>query len=162
MNLYKSYRSTYEITCFAQKIKANHEVEAIERHGDHPQICKYNDEDEEMTAIAGLMARFTNSGFRSLGIICKDTTRAGALFERLKSIGPEITFLSEQSSNFTSGIIITSALMAKGLEFDEVIVPHADNRNYQTEMDRSMLYVCVTRAMHRLTLTYTGDITTFV
>ena len=46
--------------------------------------------------------------------------------------------------------------MAKGLEFDEVIIPQTDDRNYHSEIDRSMLYVAVTRAMHRLTLTYSG------
>lgn len=162
MKLYKSYRSTYEITCFAQKIKANEEVEAVERHGDHPQICNYNNEEEEMTAIVGFMERFIHSEFRSLGIICKDMNRAGDLFEMLKAVNPDITLLSDQSTAFTTGIILTSALMAKGLEFDEVIIPHADNRNYRTEMDRSMLYVSVTRAMHRLTLTFTGEVTAFV
>ena len=39
---------------------------------------------------------------------------------------------------------------------DEVIIPQADDRNYHSEIDRSMLYVAVTRAMHRLTLTYSG------
>ena len=62
---------------------------------------------------------------------------------------PDIHFLSNQSLAFVQGIVITSAHMAKGLEFDEVIIP-------QTEIDRSMLYVAVTRAMHRLTLTYSG------
>ena len=39
---------------------------------------------------------------------------------------------------------------------DEVIIPQMDDRNYHSEIDRSMLYVAVTRAMHRLTLTYSG------
>ena len=39
---------------------------------------------------------------------------------------------------------------------DEVIIPQADDKNYHSEIDRSMLYVAVTRAMHRLTLTYSG------
>ena len=69
---------------------------------------------------------------------------------------PDIHFLSSQSSAFVQGIVITSAHMAKGLEFDEVIIPQVDDRNYHSEIDRSMLYVAVTRAMHHLTLTYSG------
>ena len=53
-------------------------------------------------------------------------------------------------------INIMSIHQAKGLEFDEVIIPQADDRNYHSEIDRSMLYVAITRAMHRLTLTYSG------
>jgi DNA helicase-2/ATP-dependent DNA helicase PcrA len=51
--------------------------------------------------------------------------------------------------------------MAKGLEFDEVIVPQATASNYRSEIDRGMLYVAATRAMHRLTLTHSGDFTEF-
>jgi DNA helicase-2/ATP-dependent DNA helicase PcrA len=52
------------------------------------------------------------------------------------------------------GIIITSAHMAKGLEFDEVIIPQTNDKNYHSNIDKSMLYVATTRAMHKLTLTY--------
>ena len=41
-------------------------------------------------------------------------------------------------------------------EFDEVLVPFASFENYQTEVDRSLLYIACTRAMHHLTLTHTN------
>lgn len=44
--------------------------------------------------------------------------------------------------------------MAKGLEFDEVIIPQTNASNYNTLIDKSMFYVAATRAMHRLTITY--------
>ena len=52
--------------------------------------------------------------------------------------------------------------MAKGLEFDEVIVPDADNRNYNSDYDRNLLYIACTRAMHKLTLLYTGSPSVFL
>jgi DNA helicase-2/ATP-dependent DNA helicase PcrA len=52
--------------------------------------------------------------------------------------------------------------MAKGLEFDQVIVPEASATNYASDMDRNLLYVACTRAMHRLVLTYTGSLTPFL
>jgi DNA helicase-2/ATP-dependent DNA helicase PcrA len=52
--------------------------------------------------------------------------------------------------------------MAKGLEFDEVIVPQTNDKNYHSEIDRNMLYIAATRAMHRLTLTYCGKATRFI
>ena len=74
----------------------------------------------------------------------------------------DVYFLSSQSSAFVQGIIITSAHMAKGLEFDEVIIPQVTDKNYNSEIDRSMLYVAATRAMHRLSLTYVGGKSGFV
>jgi len=162
MKLHKSYRSTYEITCFAQKIKTNAELEIIERHGQQPCIYKYPDKTAEEKAVAGLISSYLESEYNSLGIICKEETQARELFERLKEFHENIFFLSNQSSAFVNGIIITSAHMAKGLEFDEVIIPACDRNNYRSEIDRSMLYVAVTRAMHRLSLTHTGFITEFL
>lgn len=65
--------------------------------------------------------------------------------------------MSSESSAFVQGVIITSVHMAKGLEFDEVIIPQANEKNYNSEMDRNMLYIAVTRSMHQLTLTYCGE-----
>lgn len=52
--------------------------------------------------------------------------------------------------------------MAKGLEFDQVVVPDADNSNYQNEVDRGLLYIACTRAMHRLNLLYVKEKSPFL
>ena len=70
--------------------------------------------------------------------------------------------LKADSTSFQDGIIITTAHHAKGLEFDEVIVPFASARNYQTDVDKSMLYIACTRAMHKLTLTYSKEKSSFI
>ena len=66
--------------------------------------------------------------------------------------------LDFSSTEFEDGIIITSAHMSKGLEFDQVLIPNVSDEEYQSEMDRKMLYVACTRAMHKLTLSYVGEI----
>lgn len=154
MKLCKSYRSTFEITDFAQKIHPNAELEPIARHGEKPQILQFGSAVEELSGIMGLISTYRKSGYKSLGIICKTEQQARKMADMLKSYANDISFLSSQSSAFVQGIVITSAHMAKGLEFDEVIIPQTDERNYRSEIDKSMLYVAVTRAMHRLTLTF--------
>lgn len=156
MKLCKSYRSTFEITDFTQQIRANAELEPVARHGEKPQILQFRSAEEEVSAITDLIATFRKSPYKSLGIVCKTELQAKEIAERLKSSGDDIYFLSSQSSAFVQGIVITSAHMAKGLEFDEVIIPQVDDKNYHSEIDRSMLYVAATRAMHRLSLTYSG------
>ncbi len=157
MRLCKSYRSTFEITDFAQSIRRNDELEPVARHGEKPQIERFDTPEAEIEGIVRLIADFRKSGRKSLGIVCKTEARATELHERLND--PDIVLLTSRSHAFTHGVVITSAHMAKGLEFDEVIIPHATSANYRTEIDRSMLYVAVTRAMHRLTLTYSGILT---
>lgn len=156
MKLCKSYRSTYEITDFAQKIRKNEELEPVARHGEKPQILKCKNEEDEISCIANLISTFKKSSYKSLGIVCKTELQAKDIADKLKAYTDDVYFLSNQSSAFVQGIIITSAHMAKGLEFDEVIIPQVTDKNYQSEIDQSMLYVAATRAMHRLTLTFVG------
>lgn len=158
MKLCKSYRSTFEITHFAQKIQTNPELEPVVRRGDKPEILSFADAEEEFCGIETLISTFRKSGYTSLGIICKTEAQAketaGKLNNRCKE---NIGFLSHQSSAFVKGTVVTSAHIAKGLEFDEVIVTQADDRNYHSAIDKSMLYVAATRAMHKLTITYSGE-----
>ncbi|MEX0724163.1 MAG: 3'-5' exonuclease [Gracilimonas sp.] len=162
VTLVKSYRSTFEITKFTQCISPKAEVEAVERHGEEPGILSFDKKAEERKAIAELVQDFRESDHQSLGILCRTQDQAKKLHKYLNKKIEGIHLLTPGSSALQSGILITSAHLAKGLEFDRVIVPHASEENYQTEVDRSMLYIACTRAMHRLKLTHTGAFTSLV
>ncbi|HEX2933811.1 MAG TPA: UvrD-helicase domain-containing protein [Bacteroidales bacterium] len=161
MTMLKSYRSTYEITQFTKKIRKNIDVEAIERHGEEPAIHAFNTEAEEINYLKHLIDCFLESSFNSLGIVCKTQAQADNLHKLLKN-DYRISLLHASSVAFGSGIVITTAHLAKGLEFDNVIVPYINDKNYNTEPDRQMLYVACTRAMHKLDLTYAGAKTDFL
>lgn len=70
--------------------------------------------------------------------------------------------LSFESRSFKQGILITSVHMAKGLEFDQVIVPQVSQQNYSTAMERNLLYVACMKALHKLDLTYSGRASQFL
>lgn len=161
MTMLKSYRSTYEITQFTKRISQKIEVEAIERHGEEPKLILCKNAAAETDQISSLIVQFKKSGFNSLGIICKTQKQADTLFEALKK-GHQIYLLNAVSVAFGNGIVITTAHLAKGLEFDQVIVPFCTDKNYITEPDRQMLYVACTRAMHNLFLTHTGKISPLI
>lgn len=161
VKLFRSYRSTYEITRFAQKISSNPHVIPMERHGTPPEVKGFKSNAEEMEAIHTLIDNFENSNHRSLGILCKTADQAEFVAEFLKQVH-KVHLLTADSTSFYEGIIITTAHLAKGLEFDEVIVPFVSARNYHTEVDKSMLYIACTRAMHRLTLTYSRERASFL
>ena len=111
--------------------------------------------EEELEQIEAIREAFGHSGFASLGILVKTNRDAEALYETLSN-REHVHLLTPESSRFTNGVSIASIRMAKGLEFDEVVIPDADVENYATEFDRRLLYVACTRAMHRLSLLYTG------
>ncbi|MBW6482511.1 MAG: AAA family ATPase [Vicingaceae bacterium] len=161
MTMLKSYRSTYEITQFTKRISQKVAVEAIERHGEEPQIIFCKNGESEIHQIDSLVSDFEKNNFNSLGIICKTQKQADTLFEALKD-KYSLNLLNAISVAFGSGIVITTAHLAKGLEFDQVIVPYCSEKNYQTEPDKQMLYVACTRAMHKLFLTYTNKISPLI
>ncbi len=155
VKLFRSYRSTWEITEFAQALYRNPDIIPMERHGTPPEVKKFETREDEVKWIIQRVASFENSGFQSLGIICKTPRQANTVYEQLKR--PGVNLLTADSTSFKNGVIITTAHLSKGLEFDEVIVPFVYAKNYQSEVDKSMLYIACTRAMHRLTLTYVGE-----
>lgn len=156
VRLNKSYRSTYEIITFAKRILNTAALEPVERHGREPEVIRCLDREDEIRRIRQAIGEFKEGKSASMGIIVKTNREAMALFELLS--GEEGTVLiTPESTGFRNGVSITSVHMSKGLEFDEVVIPSADSRTYSSGHDRNLLYIACTRAMHRLTLLYTGE-----
>ena len=160
IKLTRSYRSTWEIVNLAQRVIPNDELVAMERRGPEPEIISCTDNTEEAEKIRLLVEAFRNSGFRSMGIICKTAAQAEFMYAELKS--PNVFLLTADSTTFKEGIIVMTAHLSKGLEFDEVIIPFASKKNYHNEVDRRMLYIACTRAMHELRLTYSNELSPFI
>jgi DNA helicase II / ATP-dependent DNA helicase PcrA len=160
VRLNRSYRSTIEITRFTQRISHNPDLVPVERHGEEPRLHRFKHPGEEINEIIAGIDRFRQSGNRSMGILCKTVKQANRLFEELQM--PDVHLLTDTSTRFSDGVILTSVHLAKGLEFDEVIVPYVNDINYQTELDRSILYIACTRALHQLMLTCSGTFSRFV
>jgi DNA helicase II / ATP-dependent DNA helicase PcrA len=160
VKLFRSYRSTVEISNFAQSISYNPDLIALERHGKIPEVKHFLTNAEEIEEINKLVAIFKNSKHPTLGIICKTQDQASFIYSGVQGAG--ISLLTAESTSFKEGVIITTAHLAKGLEFDEVIIPFVSAGNYHTEIDKRMLYIACTRAMHQLTLTYAKEKSRFI
>jgi DNA helicase II / ATP-dependent DNA helicase PcrA len=161
VKLFRSYRSTYEITRFAQRISSQPDSIPLERHGEEPEVRSFQTEVDERAAMDVCIQTFQMSGYQSLGVLCKTSTQASQVFAYLKQ-RHTAHLLTAESTTFQEGIIVTTPHLAKGLEFDEVIIPLASASNYQTPVDKSMLYIACTRAMHKLTITHHGALTEFL
>jgi DNA helicase II / ATP-dependent DNA helicase PcrA len=162
VKLCKSYRSSYEITQFAQGISPDADLVAIERHGEKPVVAAVASAGEEVERIVEMITEMVDRDYRTTGIVCKTQLQARELHEALRSAGQDVHLLTASSTAFVQGTVVCTAHLAKGLEFDQVIVPGATDDNYASDLERNLLYVACTRAMHRLLLTHLGPPTRFL
>ena len=145
--LTKSYRSTANITNFTKDILDTHEpIEAVDRIGENPTIYLVNNNLNER--ISEKIIEMQNKCYKSIAIICKNKESCEKLYSSLKSIGTDVNLIVSDKCEFKIGINIISSYIAKGLEFDGVIL--ADGENYLSNEDKHLFYTACTRALHEL------------
>lgn len=154
--LNKSYRSTVEILTFAQQlIQGKTEIIPFERHGKKPTLAIYKNEDDRYQAMAHQIRQLKDEGHESIAILCKTNSEAIEVAEILSNQHHiNVQRLHKHSPSFQQGVVVLPAYLAKGIEFDGVLI--ADAAKYQHEWERKLFYTACTRAMHTLSL-YASD-----
>lgn len=147
--LNKSYRSTSEITAFANQLIDEKDVQTVERHGEMPQVAKCSDAESMYQQMAEDVLKDKDAD--TIAVLCLDAESARKTAEKLQEkLQNQITLLTKDSMKFTKGISVMPFYLAKGLEFDTVLVP--DLQNYTTPLHTQALYINATRALHVLRL----------
>ena len=147
LELSKTYRSTPEIIAHTNKILGLDHVSAIRRDNNKPVIFKdkYDDLKEELIKDI----KYLKSNNYSIAVITKTDNEAEKLYEYLKDEITDINLLNNNSYDFNKKMIIIPSYIAKGLEFDSVII-YTDKDNYYKEDEKNLYYVACTRAQHEL------------
>ena len=158
-----SYRNTVEIMDLAQTVAARWPIDGIcetkpvLRHGEEPRIVRAQNEKERLALIRDQVRAWQAEGYHSIALIEKTVEQAGALFRR---IGAELgaRLLSETDAKYRGGVMILPASIAKGMEFDCVGVCDASAESFpDDEFLCRVLYVMMTRPLHRLCVWHKGD-----
>jgi len=156
VRLTKSYRSSREITQFAAGILPEAEVgDNIRASGRKPAIVPCADHNHSLRLIAEELTRLAAEGMGSVGIICKTADESLRLYSKLM-YGHDVRLIESDSITFHHGLVVLPAYLAKGLEFDAVIIHDAGAATYPDLAERKLLYTACTRALHSLTLYHTG------
>lgn len=154
----KTYRSTIEITEFANKIIHLEGVDAFERHGTAPSVQKCQNESDEVKKMSEDIEALINDGMKHIAIICKSEKEAKNMHAKItKASNRDIKLYTKESVKFEGDVIILASYLAKGLEFDAVLIPNVDKNNYSSDLEKQILYIASTRALHRLCLYYIKD-----
>lgn len=145
LELTKTYRSSKEIIEYTNKILNLKFASAIRKDNNKPVLFR-----KETNLKKQLLndINYLKKEYKSVAIITKDDEEANEIYNLLKddiNIG-KITINEEI---FRKDLIVVPSYMAKGLEFDSVIVYNKINNIYK-ENEKYLYYVACSRAQHEL------------
>ena len=146
LELLKTYRSSPQIIDYTNKILGLNHVNAIRRDNEKPVIIRRN-----ITDLKGILLEdisYLQDNYQSTAVITKDFNEAEKLYNLIKD-KLDISLVEASSKGFSKDLIIIPAYVAKGLEFDSVII-YNDRDNSYRKNERNLLYVACTRCQHEL------------
>lgn len=153
--LNKTYRSTKEIVDFTSAlIMDGNKIEPFNRSGRKPTIQKMNNK-QLKESLSHKITEYQQIGHKTIAVICKTAIESKKAYELLKNDFP-LHLIEKGTLFYEQGILVIPSYLAKGIEFDAVIV--FDSSEYKRESERKLLYTVCTRAMHDLYLFATEGI----
>ncbi|MBR3505162.1 MAG: UvrD-helicase domain-containing protein [Clostridia bacterium] len=163
--LLTSYRSTIEIMNLALRAARKRPVPGQEnarpvlRHGPEPELIAFARAEEQEKEIERIVRAWRADGLKSIAVIDRTTAQLKALAQAL----PEdlnARLLDVDAAEFEAGLLLARASDVKGFEFDGVILANASAKRFpDRELDARLLYVCLTRPLHRIACLYERQIT---
>ncbi len=158
--LMTSYRSSPEITALFTSLLDNEErvrVESVQPAGIEPVIIECADDLDYEVQLKTAVEEALEA--RCLAAIIVPDARRLAKLEQLLEDLPIVTGAGKETMP-EHGVLLLDIKLAKGLEFDQVIVPDAGNRSYPDEtLARHRLYTAISRATKKVTLVANGKLT---
>lgn len=158
VQLTRSYRSTQQVTDFTKGIlRGGQKIEAFNRVGDKPNLIVRQSETALIADVVRQVAA-NEADKLTTAIITKTLDQAQVLTTQLKAAGAKVTLIRSENQRLAAGTLVVPSFLAKGLEFDAIIGWQINATNYDHENQRQLLYTICSRAMHRLTLLATGEL----
>jgi len=159
VTLNKSFRCTNEILQFSlQFIQEKPQIESFNRSGEAVEVRAFRTRRDYLAGILKEMENCKEKGYGTICLLCKTEEGCQRLFRELGSRA-ELRMAGDDGVEGLKGCFILPSYMAKGLEFDAVLICDGDSDTYQTGDDRKLLYIECTRALHRLSLFCQGELT---
>ena len=143
LELLKTYRSTKEIIEYTNKILNLDYVNAIKKSNNKDVLIRKPKDIKE--SLLDDIKTLTNT-YKSLAIITKEDREAEVIYDLLKD-DLSISLLSEDSKSFIKDLVVVPSYIAKGLEFDSVIIVDSDE---SFKKNKYLYYVACTRAREEL------------
>lgn len=145
--LKKSYRNTAQISEFCSRILGIENPNFMKREGENVTMSRLHTEEDYYKALVIESVRRREAGQTS-AVIFPTGKECAELYEKYgRAAG--LHLVTGEDHAFKSGNVIIPAYMAKGLEFDAVLIPY---KSYERDALKHVLYTAATRALHILKL----------
>lgn len=159
INLTKSYRSSREITQFSRKLLHGRTMdECVARSGEEPLLLGFLNEEAIKERLLESIKIYKEKEYKSIGIITRTAKEASEVYNFLKD-KIHVNAILKDDDEYVNDVLVIPAYLAKGLEFDVVLIYNAGDESYESEEERLLLYTACTRALHVLCIYYSGKIT---
>lgn len=159
--LMTSYRSTPEITELFASLLGEDErtnISAVQRADEPPAIVSCPDEAAYAAALReAVAAAHDDEGLSAVIAPWKHEAK-----RLLKLLGDDAPPLADDTASLPAqGVVLITLKLAKGLEFDRVIVPDASERVFPADdpLSRRRLYTTLSRATRSLVVLAHGELT---
>ncbi|QMV43546.1 RNA polymerase recycling motor HelD [Cohnella cholangitidis] len=163
LRLTTSYRSTEQIVDYTKAILAPEDAAGItpfQRKGEEPTVIACSDGGHLGDKMAADIVELFARGYGTIGVITKtahETGNASALLKERLPDDVSVTLVTGGAAELPKGVSVLPSYLAKGIEFDAVLVWDASSASYGQEKDRKLLYTVCTRALHVLHVYHTGE-----
>lgn len=164
LTLEQSYRTTVEIMEAANKVISKLEntgslmAKPVIRHGGPVDIIPSDNITSIAEDIVQKIKDAKKQGHKTIAVICKTMEECEQILPMLKKADKNISVITGNEKEYKSGVVVVPSYLSKGLEFDVVLISDASSRNYtENELDIKLLYVAMTRPLHKLYIYYAGD-----
>lgn len=162
INLTRSYRSTRPITEFTRLLVPNgKQIATFERDGEMPILTQLTNHTELHRSITAKINDLRKQHYNTIAVICKSADESALAYEALRN-DCEMKLIKNGTIEYEQGVVVIPAYLAKGIEFDAVIIYDASSKNYHDESVRKLFYTACTRAMHSLHLYSVGEPSPFL
>lgn len=153
ITLTRSYRSTRPIVEFTrQLIEGGSQIEPFNREGLKPTLTYAEQEaDLQQKVLARIESLMHADEHQTIAVICKTMQESRKAHAWLSSHIPA-QLLDQETYAYEQGLVVIPAYLAKGIEFDAVLLFNVSERVYSREAERKLFYTACTRAMHELHL----------
>lgn len=157
VQLTKSYRSTKQLTDFTKQIlRQGEKIESFNRQGPKPVLWGRENDQQAIALLQKILADNDQERLTT-AVITKDLEQAKFVADKLKQAGVKATLIATANQRLVEGTLIIPSYLAKGLEFDAVIMWGASRENYHRTDETQLVYTITSRAMYKLDVVYVGQ-----